>query len=160
MQLNHLVIITLMLLGCGNGMLLIGLYKENFKNLHGIDYSEKAIELASSISQAENCVINFTVGSILDDTAPSSYKVVLDKGTYDAISLNPDNSNKKRETYKQNVHKMLKDDGIFLLTSCNWTEDEIIQQFAAGNYHDNNCLIFLNVLLIINVLQALIMLIL
>lgn len=125
-------VIFFLFLGCGNGMLLIDLWKQSFTNLNGVDYSEKAIELATSISKTENCKINYHVGSILIDPVPGPYKVVLDKGTYDAVCLDPDDSRSKREIYKKNVYKMLEEDGIFVLTSCNWTEAELIQQFSSG----------------------------
>lgn len=60
------------------------------------------------------------------------YSIVLDKGTYDAISLNPDNATFQRHCYKTNLCKMLKNGGLFVITSCNWTEEELKEHFKSG----------------------------
>ena len=57
------------------------------------------------------------------------YDVCHDKGTYDAINLCPEEPLVKREKYIINVHKLTKDDGLFILTSVNWTEEELKSQF-------------------------------
>jgi hypothetical protein len=62
-----------------------------------------------------------------------SFDVCFDKGTYDAISLCPDNATSKRQKYIENVAEILgppEDKRKFLiLTSCNWTENELDEQF-------------------------------
>jgi hypothetical protein len=62
-----------------------------------------------------------------DESEMTSYDVCLDKGTFDAISLCPkitqEVANKK---YLKNVLQLVKDDGIFILTSCNWTTKELV----------------------------------
>ena len=50
-------------------------------------------------------------------------------GTYDAISLNPESPKEKRLKYIDNVSKILDDDGLFIITSCNWTECELVESF-------------------------------
>lgn len=51
-------------------------------------------------------------------------------GTYDAISLHPDNPKEMREKYIASVEKILKDlESIFIITSCNWTESELVEMF-------------------------------
>lgn len=64
----------------------------------------------------------------------TTYDVCLDKGTFDAISLCPDISQKDaREKYFTNVVKLLKsEESIFIVTSCNWTTSELIS--IAKNY--------------------------
>ena len=57
------------------------------------------------------------------------FKLANDKGTYDAISLCPDNPKEKREKYIRNVHGILEDGGYLALTSCNWTKAELIEHF-------------------------------
>ena len=56
----------------------------------------------------------------------------VDKGTYDAISLCKDNALEMRKLYRSAVHQMLVSEpeqsaaaGLFFITSCNWTEDEL-----------------------------------
>ena len=61
-----------------------------------------------------------------------SFDLCLDKGTYDAISLDPDNAEMKRKCYQQSVLSLLKSGGLLLLASCNWTEDELKVQFNSG----------------------------
>lgn len=129
-------------LGCGNGHLLLELSNEGFKNLHGIDYSESAITLAESIAKDRDLEwIKYKAVDFLSDPEwfvndHEPFKVVLDKGTYDAISLHPDQVQAKkegvdgpREKYVESVHRMIDSEGLFLITSCNWTKDELIENF-------------------------------
>ena len=60
------------------------------------------------------------------------FSLALDKGTYDAVSLNPEAPEEKRLVYIRRIHELLKPDGIFIITSCNWTDEELVQHF-------NNC---------------------
>jgi hypothetical protein len=60
------------------------------------------------------------------------FDVCLDKGTYDGISLHKKNSKEMRASYRQNVIKMLKVNGVFFITSCNWTEEELESYFSAN----------------------------
>lgn len=48
-------------LGCGNGMLLVDLWEAGFRNLLGVDYSDHAIQLASSVAQSRGCLAKFEV---------------------------------------------------------------------------------------------------
>ncbi|KAK2152301.1 hypothetical protein LSH36_332g01040 [Paralvinella palmiformis] len=121
-------------IGCGNGFLLLELASQGYKDLKGIDYSEDAINLAKSIAKDEKHDIKYEVVDVLTPhLSPSNhYDVCLDKGTFDAISLSPSETEVKKEIYVQNVHSFLKVGGIFILASCNWTEDEVKEQFKKG----------------------------
>lgn len=123
-------------LGCGNGMLLVELAQEGFSNLTGVDYSEAAVKLAEAVASSQNLDIKFETCDILADSEQPlggrKFKVVLDKGTYDAISLNPENAGGKRKQYIDAVNNMLDHEGIFVLTSCNWTQAELKDHF--NNY--------------------------
>ena len=113
-------------------MMLIELAREGFTNLIGVDYSPKAIELSQSIANDQELSIQYKVADLLSDTEMELlglYKIVHDKGTYDAISLNPDNTKLRRIQYIDNIYKILDDDGLFIITSCNWTEQELINTF-------------------------------
>ncbi|XP_058067115.1 EEF1A lysine methyltransferase 2 [Anopheles bellator] len=119
-------------LGCGNGMMLIELAREGYSNLTGIDYSPKAIELAKAICRDQELSIEYRVVDLMsaqETAALGLFKVVHDKGTYDAISLHPDDAKTMRQRYITNVNQLLRQDGLFILTSCNWTESELIQSF-------------------------------
>ena len=60
------------------------------------------------------------------------FDVCIDKGTYDAISLNPHNSKHCRELYKTSLCQLLNRNGLFALSSCNWTLDELNEFFRSG----------------------------
>ncbi len=56
----------------------------------------------------------------------------IDKGTYDAISLDPEGAGPKRKTFVESVKRLLEEDGLFVITSCNWTEDELKSHFGGS----------------------------
>ncbi|KAJ2330743.1 Protein-lysine N-methyltransferase efm4 [Coemansia sp. RSA 2681] len=130
--------------GCGNGHLLLELAEDGgFTNLTGTDYSPQAIELAQGIAASRGLgdTITFAEQDFLSAAEVSSiagedkFDVVLDKGTYDAICLKPKDSGadvdqQAIDTYPVSVVGSLKDSGVFLITSCNWTEDELVVRFA------------------------------
>lgn len=122
-------------LGCGNGMMLIELAREGYTNLTGTDYSPLAIQLAQSIASDQGISISYRVGDLLADTFAAEFgqfAVVHDKGTYDAISLHPEQPREKRELYIANVHRLVADTAgaVLIVTSCNWTEPELCAAFA------------------------------
>lgn len=120
-------------LGCGNGMLLIELAREGYTNLLGVDYSPKAVELAKNIATDQELTIDYQVADLMNVESCKTlgtFGIVHDKGTYDAISLCPDNPKEKRELYIESVTNMLDENSLFIITSCNWTEDELIASFA------------------------------
>lgn len=114
-------------------MMLIELAQEGFTNLVGVDYSDQAVQLATDIAQKRGFSdqIKYKVVDMVKEEGNEElksldkFKVVNDKGTYDAISLNPENSKEKRMAYLRNVARLLAEDGYFIITSCNWTEDEL-----------------------------------
>lgn len=114
--------------GCGNGMFLTELANEGFIHLHGVDYSEKAVELAKAIAEKQNINIHFSVQNILEGLK-NKFDIIHDKGTYDAISLTED-ALTNRNVYIENVYNSLNDNGLYIITSCNWTENELEQQFG------------------------------
>ncbi|KAJ8684063.1 hypothetical protein QAD02_019855 [Eretmocerus hayati] len=120
-------------LGCGNGVLLAELAQVGFENLVGVDYSAKAIELARRVLDEKGFskIKLFVYDVLCDSTDPDTnelgkpFALAHDKGTYDAVSLCPDKPRDKRVRYVKNVHRILKDDGYLVLTSCNWTKAEL-----------------------------------
>ena len=116
----------------------------------GIDYSETSIKLARQIewrrsqeTPDEEAVessppISFEEHDILSRTLPSQmirggFDVVLDKGTFDAISLSSERDTAGRricETYCSSVEPLVRDGGLFIITSCNWTETELLVWFG------------------------------
>lgn len=125
-------------IGCGNGMTLVELTKQGFEKLLGVDYSEKAVDLAREVLKENNMShVELKVCDILDSenfNLPIDFKLVHDKGTYDAISLHPEDPSSKRQKYIENIYKILLPSGYLVLTSCNWTKEEIEKHFQ--NYFD------------------------
>ena len=58
-----------------------------------------------------------------------TFDLCLDKGTYDAISLCPQDSRKKRNKYIEKIKLFLKPSGFFIIVSCNWTTKELKEHF-------------------------------
>lgn len=119
-------------LGCGNGMLLVELAREGYSNLLGVDYSSRAVELAQNIANDQELQIVYKEADLTNVECCSTlgkFDIVHDKGTYDAISLFPNNPKEKREKYMESVREIMDDEGLFIITSCNWTEEELISSF-------------------------------
>jgi len=127
-------------LGTGNGHLLFSLREEGFSGyMLGVDYSLASVKLATQIEetrQAKDSLegsfapVEFQELDILSPSNidPRQFDVVLDKGTFDAISLSPEKDSLGRrmtERYRAHVKPFIKEGGIFVITSCNWTEEEL-----------------------------------
>lgn len=64
------------------------------------------------------------------------WDVVHDKGTFDAVSLSDEADARGRrvsEGYKARVLRLVRPGGLFLVTSCNWTEAELEGWFGEGS---------------------------
>ncbi|MBW0478029.1 hypothetical protein O181_017744 [Austropuccinia psidii MF-1] len=134
--------------GCGNGQLLFLLAQGGYplESLAGIDYSASSIKLASQIAHSKGLDgLRLQQKDILTDQIQRpahatdnnklGWDLIMDKGTFDAISLSESTIDGRRlfEHYPRKVMDLLvKPGGIFLVTSCNWTEEELIQQFVAS----------------------------
>lgn len=141
---------SLLDLGCGNGSLLFALRGEGWVGRAlGVDYSEKSVALARQVAREEGPGaedVEFAVWDVLDAPyAPEplsgaqreGWDVVLDKGTFDAISLSEKRDNQGRricEGYKERVVRLVRPGGLFLVTSCNWTEEELEGWFGQGGF--------------------------
>lgn len=82
-------------------------------------------------------ILNNQPGPWLD----SGFDIVLDKGTFDAISLSDEVNAQGRkvfETYGSKVEPLMKIGGFLVITSCNWTEEELRKWFESPRlaYHD------------------------
>lgn len=135
----------------------------------GVDYSRQSIELARRLwrqyadsppssssssrvsSQKVAGAISFEELDLIHDDPTSSqlpwwptteggFDLVLDKGTFDAISLSsatvhdPVSNLDRRvcELYPAKVARMVKPGGFLLVTSCNWTEEEVVRWFTGS----------------------------
>jgi hypothetical protein len=109
----------------------------------GVDYSQRSIEFAkriaedSGLGEGQTEQVEFEwwdlmtaspQGVVLQGQNANGWDVVLDKGTFDAISLSDETDAQGRrlcEGYKERVVPLIKEGGQLLITSCNWTEEEL-----------------------------------
>ena len=139
--------------GTGNGHLLFELLDEGWQaELVGVDYSESSVELARNVGSSrrrddsDNMKdrqpgITFAVWNAIHDSpgqwCASGFDVVLDKGTFDAISLSDEridqNGRRGHEVYAAKLTALMKPAGYLLVTSCNWTEEELRIWFEGDN---------------------------
>ncbi|XP_020494845.2 EEF1A lysine methyltransferase 2 [Labrus bergylta] len=121
-------------IGTGNGAFLVELAKHGYRNLTGVDYSPASVELSRNVLKAEDLTdvpvkeLDFLncQGELKD------FDVCIDKGTFDAISLNPDNTKEGKILYVKALKDALKNNGFFVVTSCNWTKEQLLDRFSAG----------------------------
>ncbi|KAE9615663.1 hypothetical protein Lal_00017255 [Lupinus albus] len=120
-------------IGTGNGLLLQELAKQGFSDLTGTDYSELAVSLAQSLANRDGFSdIKFLVDDILETKMEQEFQLVMDKGTLDAIGLHPDGPI-KRMMYWDSVSRLVAPGGLLVITSCNNTKDELIQEVESFN---------------------------
>lgn len=105
----------------------------------GVDYSLQSVQLARRIAEEKGLEsdITFKVWDILngcgekgEEQELGQWDIVLDKGTFDAVSLSGVAGAEER--YVRRVEELVKKEGMVLVTSCNWTEAEITHWFEAG----------------------------
>ncbi|GAB4832346.1 hypothetical protein Ancab_006362 [Ancistrocladus abbreviatus] len=127
-------------IGTGNGLLLHELAKQGFSDLTGIDYSEDAINLARGLAGRDGFTnISFLVDDVLGTKFERQFSLVMDKGTLDAIGLHPDGPI-KRIMYWDSVAKLVAPGGVLVITSCNSTKDELVQEVENFNQRRNGIL--------------------
>jgi len=130
-------------LGTGNGHLLFSLREEDEEGkcwegeMVGVDYSETSVQLARGIDgQKDAKSVRFELWDLLSeqpgDWLRDGFDVVLDKGTFDAISLMPrvEGSPHPCELYREKVAPLIKPEHFLVITSCNWTKDELLAWLA------------------------------
>lgn len=114
-----------------------------------MDYSAASVELARRVAERKELgeggggggsagLVEFRVWDILGegDELEETFDVVLDKGTFDAVSLSDEVDGAGRrvcEGYRERVERLVKGGGgILVITSCNWTEEELRGWFEGG----------------------------
>ena len=119
----------------------------------GVDYSSGSVELCRRLAASKGYLLRdsedgeggergdgsmeFKEWDILHSTPPSSwtqpgFDVVLDKGTFDAVSLSAETDERGRrvcEGYRDKVQDLVRKEGVLVVTSCNWTEEELVEWF-------------------------------
>lgn len=120
-------------LGTGNGHLLFALKENEFNGkMVGIDYSHESVKFATEIARVNQIDgITFERADIFaNDWNPEKFDIVLDKGTLDAIALSGLKTTDDKpitSIYNKVINKLLNPGGVFLITSCNFTQDELIK---------------------------------
>ncbi|KAF2486520.1 S-adenosyl-L-methionine-dependent methyltransferase [Neohortaea acidophila] len=132
-------------LGTGNGHMLFSLREDDDEDegpwmgeMVGVDYSQTGIELARRIADTSTTgeALRFETWDLLTqdpgDWFQDGFDVVLDKGTFDAISLaqHDDGSSHPCEVYRDRVERLVRPGQFLLITSCNWTRDELVRWLA------------------------------
>jgi SAM-dependent methyltransferase len=78
-------------------------------------------------------IISHPATNLLTGREERGWDVVLDKGTFDAISLSSaldDRGRRINEGYRDRALRLVRDGGLCLITSCNWTEEELEKWFV------------------------------
>lgn len=127
-------------IGTGNGHILFELRDAGWRaDLTGVDYSSASVELARKIALARQTpdwkgrgVAFYTWDALRDPPRHwlgEGFDFVLDKGTFDAISLSDETideqGRKGCEVYAEKLVPLVKVGGHLLVTSCNWTGEEL-----------------------------------
>ncbi|PSK34009.1 Protein-lysine N-methyltransferase efm4 [Elsinoe australis] len=140
-------------LGTGNGHMIFELREEGWQgDMVGVDYSETSVRLAQQIAaqraesdasaeknKAKNTTAFYKWDLLQDEPGAwlkDGFDVVLDKGTFDAISLSSETNAQGRrshEGYREKVLPLIKPGGLFIITSCNWTRDEVLKWFEGAD---------------------------
>ncbi|KAL9272280.1 EEF1A lysine methyltransferase 2-like protein [Drosera capensis] len=109
-------------------------------DLTGVDYSEDAINLARGLAERDGYTnIKFMVDDVLETKLERTFMVAMDKGTLDAIGLHPDGP-LKRFMYWDSASKLVAPGGVLVITSCNSTKDELLQEAENFNRRRNGVL--------------------
>ena len=121
-------------LGTGNGHFLFEMHENDFDGkMVGVDFAEQSVQFAAEIARAKkyDSHISFSQADIFSkDWTPGTFDIVLDKGTLDAIALSGvtfADGKTVVDIYSQVIEKLIEKDGVFLITSCNFTEEELIK---------------------------------
>lgn len=132
--------------GTGNGHMLFSMAEDGWSaKMVGVDYSDASIGLARRIANAKVgeqpnvSNISFEQWDMLRDDpgewTHGGFDVLLDKGTFDAISLSDQIVEgaglRGCELYPRRLRPLLKTGGYFVITSCNWTEEEVRKWFES-----------------------------
>lgn len=79
----------------------------------------------------------FQVENVLDispDLAKSQFDVILDKGTYDAIGLSPDQAEPNQKRYLEVLGSLMSPSGLFILSSVNYTAPKLTSDLAQAGF--------------------------
>ncbi|WWC85865.1 uncharacterized protein L201_000732 [Kwoniella dendrophila CBS 6074] len=96
---------------------------------------EDDVEIEKVINDIEG--IDWRTEDLLTKDLAEQWDLVLDKGTYDALCLSQDTvqeqdgrSRLPSQIYPERISNLVKQNGFFLITSCNFTEEEIKSRYT------------------------------
>ena len=138
--------------GSGNGTLLLSFLTSPLDatphhfHLTGVDYSPSAVTLARAVETSRrgeldeteetinHCQVDWRVGDLLRDDLGEQWDLVLDKGTFDALCLSSEpvegDGRLPSVVYPEKVAKLVRRGGRLLITSCNFTEAELVRRWT------------------------------
>lgn len=109
----------------------------------GLDYSANSIELAKKITHDRGLSNSITLkqcdfldkNQLTSNCGRDKFDFIIDKGTFDAICLLASNSTSDVENaklkYKESLNSLAREGTVFILASCNYTEEELQQVFVS-----------------------------
>ena len=130
-------------LGTGNGGMLFQLREElgsdKAGRMLGVDYASAGVELARGLGRQRGYAeVGFKTwdifkgdrGEVMTGEQKDGWDVVLDKGTFDAVSLSEERDGEQQERrrceiYPDKAAELVRLGGMLVVTSCNWTEEEL-----------------------------------
>lgn len=66
------------------------------------------------------------------------FDVITDKGTFDAVGLSQD-ATANKQLYINAIGNLLKPGGLLVITSCNTTREELIEEFCGDDMSGEGC---------------------
>ncbi|KAL7419456.1 Protein-lysine N-methyltransferase efm4 [Cryptotrichosporon argae] len=84
---------------------------------------------------ANPATVSWRQADLLRDDLGETFDLVLDKGTYDALALSAEPVREAAgrlpsAVYPRQVARLVRPGGFFLITSCNFTQDEVVRRFT------------------------------
>jgi ubiquinone/menaquinone biosynthesis C-methylase UbiE len=124
--------INILDIGCGTGMFLEKLNKYNYKELHGIDPSISMINKTyEKVKNFDNCKI---WKDYIENIEDNKYDLVFCCQVIQNLTLNKNEAFKKRISFYNHLHRILKSKGQLILTTRNIVDDYSNMYW----YTDNN----------------------
>eukprot|EP01047_Picozoa_sp_COSAG01_P080398 COSAG01_NODE_15618_length_1319_cov_1.255738_1_plen_257_part_00 len=123
---------SVLVLGCGSGVFLLDVEdRVDVGRALGVDYSPAGIALARAVGAKRGATSEFVEADITKlEALNERFDLVCDKGTFDAYMLGDGASVR---AYATSVAAAVAPGGVFLLTSCNNTAEELVRHFIAAS---------------------------
>jgi len=110
--------ISVLDLGCGNARLSEEMYDDGYTNITAVDISEVAISMMRERNAEKRPGIKWVVGDAFAlDFADSSFDIIIDKSTMDALSCEVGKTNQNMVRLTGEVSRVLQTGGAYLVFS-------------------------------------------